>query len=85
MAVGRPRRRTRRVRAPLTVEDLHQAMTGGGLHTIDPARRLYARIGGRLYPVVAVSVGVALGHAALILDAADIPGEAGADKPGADR
>lgn len=74
------RRRPRRIRARVTVEDLHLAMTGGGPHTIDPARLVVTRRDGRVYPVVKVSVGIALGQPALIFDFADIPGEAGPDE-----
>jgi hypothetical protein len=63
------------------VDDLHQAITGGGIHTIDPTRIVHVRLNGRFYAVVAVSVGPALGHGALILDAADIPGESGPTEP----
>lgn len=76
-----PSRRPRRTRGPITVEDLFQAITGGGKHTIDLTRTAVVRLNGRFYAVTALGVGPALGHGAFILDAADIPGESGPTEP----
>ena len=76
------RRRVRRQHAPITVQDLRDALaayTGEDSPVgLDPTRRVYVRGGGpdgQLVPLVGVTTSTLLGHGVVILDGADVPGE----------